>query len=157
MKSKNTPNIDEKDLKILRILQTDSRTPFLEIARKIGVSGATIHERVRALRESGVINGFSINLDYHHLGYDITAIVEVTLEHPVKTTDPLSVQLEKIPEVVEAHHMTGDTDMLLMIRARSIDELRDLLKEKLQHLPGVRRLSTSVVLDSPVMRQGPLF
>ncbi len=145
--------IDSKDHEILKILQRNGRMPFLEIARDIGVSGATVHERVRDLANRGVIEGFTANLDYKKLGYEVTAIIGVTLEHPSLDLKKLKDGLLGIPEIVEAHNLTGDTDMLLTMRTRSIDDLRELLTNKVQNLPGVRRLSTSIVLDSPVARR----
>lgn len=148
---------DDKDLQILRILQKNARTPFLEIARELSVSGATIHERVRNLEKSGILEGFSARINFKKLGYGITAIIEVTLEHPSHDLNKLKEGLLSIPEITEAHNLTGDTDLLLKIKARDIDELRDLLTEKLQNLPGVKRLSSSIILDSPVDRVGISF
>jgi Lrp/AsnC family transcriptional regulator for asnA, asnC and gidA len=145
--------IDSTDAAILRILQKNSRTPFLEIARSVGVSGATVHERVRNLEKVGIIQGFSANIDLKRLGYPVTALVSVTLEHPVRDLERLNAGLLAVPEIIEAHNLTGETDMLLKIKSRSIDDLRDLLTKKVQHLLGVKRLSTSIVLDSPVQRQ----
>jgi len=146
--------IDGKDLAILKILQGNARTPFLEIARKLKISGATVHERVRAMKKVGIIKGFSTDINYKKLGYQITAVVSVTLEHPSLDLDELKEGLSSIPEVTEAHNLTGDTDLLLTIKTKSIDDLRDLLTNKVQNLPGVKRLSTSIVLDSPVYRPG---
>lgn len=145
--------LDEKDLAILRILQGNARTPFLEIARELDVSGATIHERVRDMEKAGIIQGFSTDVNYRRLGYSITAVVSVTLEHPSINPDELKEGLSAIPEVIEAHNLTGDTDLLLTIKTRSIDDLRDLLTKRVQNLPGIKRLSTSIVLDSPVLRR----
>ena len=145
--------IDSKDFQILKILQRNARTPFLEIARKLGVSGATVHERVRSLERAGIIDGFTVSLNLKKLGYGVTAIVEVTLEHPSTDLKALKEGLLSIPEITEAHNLTGDTDLLLTIKTRSIDDLRNLLTEKVQNLAGVKRLSTSIVLDSPVNRQ----
>ena len=146
--------MDRTDARILHILQRNARTPFLEIARDLGISGATVHERVRNLEKAGIIEGFTARIDYKKLGYGITALVSVTLEHPIKDLASLTDGLLAVPEIIEAHNLTGDTDMLLKIKTRSIDELRDLLTKKVQNLPGVRRLSTSIVLDSPVQRPG---
>lgn len=144
--------IDGTDKEILRILQDNSKTPFLEIARRLGLSGATIHERVNALREAGIIKSFSVKLDEKRLRYPVTAIIGVTLEHPSLDTTSLKEALEDIKEITEAHNLTGDSDLLLKIKARDIEELRGLLQDRVQNLPGVMRLSTSVVLDSPLDR-----
>jgi Lrp/AsnC family transcriptional regulator, regulator for asnA, asnC and gidA len=144
--------IDGKDLQILEILKKNSRTPFLEIARSLGVSGATIHERVGRMRADEIIEGFTINLNKKKLGYNILALIGVTLEHPLDDTENLREELKSIPEVIEAHNMTGNTDLSLKIRTRDMDELRDLLVNKIQRITGVKRINTSIVLDSPVER-----
>jgi len=146
--------IDEKDMKILKILQNNARTPFLEIAREVGISGATVHDRVRSLTKQGVITGYTTNIDYTKLGYGVTAVVNVTLEHPSLDLKKLKEELLSIPEITEARNLTGDTDLLLTIKTKSIDDLKNLLTTKIQNLPGVRRLSSSIVLDSPVQRSG---
>jgi len=145
--------LDGKDMEILRILQRNARTPFLEIGRNIGLSGATVHERVGALVKKGLIEGFSAILNYKLMGYHVTAIVNVTLEHPSLDLQKMRDGLLSIPEITEAHNLTGDTDLLLTIKTKSIDDLRDLLTKKVQNLPGIKRLSTSIVLDSPVARR----
>jgi len=159
MSEKGTKNlrIDDKDFQILRILQKNARTPFLEIAREVGLSGATVHERVRNLTKQEIIQGYTTNINFKQLGYAVTAIVNVTLEHPSIDPEKLKEGLLSIPEITEAYNLTGDTDLLLTIKTKSIDNLKDLLTEKVQNLPGVKRLSTSIALDSPISRQSALL
>ncbi len=145
---------DEKDLNILRILQYNARMPLLEIARSVNLSSATVHERVRALEKRGVIEGYSTNIDYKKLGYGVTALISVVLEHPKLDLSKMEEGLSSIPEIVEAHNLTGDTDLLLIVKGRDIDHLKKILTEKVQNLEGVRRMSTSIVLDSPVPPRG---
>ncbi len=149
--------IDDINLGILRILQRNARTPFLEIARAVGVSGATIHDRVRNMRKAGIIEGFTTNINFKKLGYEVTAIVSIILDHPSLDLKKLKEDLLSIPEVTEAHNLTGDTDLLLKIRTKSIDDLRDLLTKRIQYLQGVKRISTSIILDSPVDRNAVLL
>jgi DNA-binding Lrp family transcriptional regulator len=77
------------------------------------------------------------------------------LEHPSLDLQKLKEGLASIPEITEAHNLTGDTDLLLIIKAKSIEELRSLLTEKVQNLEGIKRLSTSIVLDSPIPGRSP--
>jgi len=145
-------DIDERDLKIIEMLQKNARTPFLEIARELGVSGATVHERVGNLMNAGVITGFTTKLDTKKLGYEVVALIGVVLDHPTIDLKELNGALKSTPEVQEAHNVTGDTDVVLKVKARSIDDLRKLLVEKIQYIKGVRRINSSIVLDSPVER-----
>jgi len=144
--------IDEKDLAILGILQEDARTPFLEIARKTGLSNATIHERVTRMRENGVIRGFKTDIDEKKLGYGVLALIGLTLAHPVDNLEKFNRQIAKIPGVLQVYHVTGESDTILVARARSIDELKELLVENIQHLATITRINTMIVLDNPVNR-----
>ena len=133
-------------------MQENARTPFLEIARKLGVSGATIHERVGRLLDEGVIQGFTTVLKPKKLGFEVIALVRVTIDHPTTDMQEFNETLKSIPEVIEAHHVTGDTDIVLKVRTKNIDDLRGLLVDKIQYLKGVVRINSSIVLDSPVER-----
>ncbi|MBN2518769.1 MAG: Lrp/AsnC family transcriptional regulator, partial [Candidatus Altiarchaeota archaeon] len=154
MKPSKNLQIDEKDLDILKILQGNARTPFLEIARKLGVSGATVHERVNRLVEQGTIQGFTTVLNPKKLDFEILALVRVTLNHPSIEIQEFKEALKSIPEIMEAHNVTGDTDIVLKVRTRNIDDLRRLLVDRIQYLKGVVRINSSIVLDSPVERIG---
>jgi len=155
--AKHKSSCDGTDLEILRILQRNARTPFLEVAREVGLSGATIHERVRNMREGGIIEAFTTDINLKKLGYEVTALVDITLEHSSLDLKKLKEGLLSVPEITEAHNLTGDTDLLLKIRTKSIDDLRQLLTDKIQYLEGVKRMSTGIILDSPVDRKRVLL
>lgn len=144
--------IDKLDREILRRLQADSRRPFLEIARELGVAGGTIHARVNRLRAEGVIRGTRIDLDYEKLGYAVSAFIGVKL---VKARDCREVQsrLQAIPEVVEAHYTTGAYSLFVKVVVRSMAELHALLFDHLQAIEEIQSTETFVILDSTVDRE----
>ena len=103
----NTIIIDGIDKEIIRSLMTNARTPILEIAKKIGVSGAAIHQRLRKLENSELIEGSKIIINPKVLGHKTMAFIGIYLE---KAGDNASVvrELKKIPEVLECHYTTGN-------------------------------------------------
>lgn len=144
--------IDKLDREILRRLQADSRRPFLEIARELGVAGGTVHARVNRLKAEGVIRGTRIDLDYAKLGYTVSAFIGVKL---VKARDCREVQsrLQAIPEVVEVHYTTGAYSLFVKVVVRSMAELHALLFDHLQAIEEIQSTETFVVLDSTVDRE----
>ena len=143
--------IDNLDRSILRALVEDGRRPFLEIARDLGVSGGTIHQRVSRLRELGVLKGFKAVLDYGGLGFGVSAFVGITLANA-----GLSVQtrerLKAIPEIVEVHYTTGTYSLLAKILTRGIPDLYALLSERLQSITEIRSTETFVILQTSLER-----
>jgi Lrp/AsnC family transcriptional regulator for asnA, asnC and gidA len=140
--------IDEIDSRILELLKQNARMPYLKIAQKLGISNATVHERISKMRNNGIITAFTIELDAKKLGYGITAIVGITLEHPTKNFDQFNKELRKIKEIEHVYHVTGDIDTILLIKVENVDKLKKLLVEKIQCLSNISRINTRIVLDS---------
>ena len=106
--------IDGIDKEILRNLMEDARRPILEIARKVGISGAAIHQRLRKIEASGLIIGSKFIIDPKVLGYKTMAFVGVFLDKAV--SNPKAVkQLKEIPEVIECHYTTGNWSIFIKI------------------------------------------
>jgi Lrp/AsnC family transcriptional regulator for asnA, asnC and gidA len=143
--------IDNIDRKILRELREDSRVSFQEIARKLGVSGGTIHLRVNKLRKSGVIKGSRLLLDPGLLGFDICVFIGLNLH---KAGDHIRVveKLKKMPEVVEAHFTTGTYSLFIKVYVTSTEGLHKFLVEKLQSIKEIQSTETLVSLDMPIDR-----
>ena len=110
---------DNLDLKILHSLTANARTPYLEIAREYGVSGAAVHQRVQRLMQNHVIIGSECRIDPSTVGYDTCAYVGIFLRDPSQFNDVVDA-LEKIPEVVECHFTTGQYDIFIKIRLKYI-------------------------------------
>ena len=127
--------IDEINLKIINILNKDSSLPFVEIAKQIGISDATVHIRVRRLIAAGIIKKFTIALDNNKLGYDHLAFMGINIEPG--TADEVTNSLSSIEEVLEIHEMHGRFDLLLKIRAKDLEEMRDIVVNKIRKLPRI--------------------
>ena len=109
-----TVEIDGIDKEILRDLMEDARKPILQIANKIGISGAAIHQRLRKLEQSGVISGSKFAVNNKVLGYSTMAFVGVYLDKAARNLEAVK-DLRKIPEVLECHYTTGNWSVLIKI------------------------------------------
>jgi len=144
--------IDGIDKKILRALMTDARTPILEIARQVGISGAAIHQRLRKLEKSGLISGSKFIINPKILGYTTMAFVGIFLDKAMNNPDAVR-QLKKIPEVLECHYTTGNWSILVKILCKDNEHLMHVLNKDIQTIPGVSRTETFISLDQQIDRQ----
>ena len=103
--------MDELDLNILGALRRDARKPFLELARELGVSDATIHVRVKRMMEEGIIKGFDTIVDDGKLGYGVTAFIEIDVK-PGTVAEAVA-KLSRIDGILEIHEVHGHYDILL--------------------------------------------
>ena len=143
--------LDELDYQILDILLKDSRTPYLEIARKCHVSGGTIHVRMSKMQEMGLIKGTRLILDMSKLGYDVCCFIGIFLNKASSYPDVLE-QLKEIKEIVELHYTTGAYSIFIKVMCKSISNLQDLLMNRLQVISGVQSTDTFITLSQPIDR-----
>lgn len=141
--------IDRLDKEILSLLMNDARQPFIEIARKLIVSGGTIHQRVDKLKEAGIIEGSQLKINLKKLGYDVTVFLGVHLKSSKLMPEVIS-KLNQFPEVVEAHYTTGQYGLLLKIHTQSISDFHDFLAHKLQSLDAVQSTESFISLNQPI-------
>lgn len=144
--------IDGIDKIIIKRLIEDARTPILSIAREVGISGAAIHQRLRKLEESELIESFKMKLNPKALGYTTTAFVGVFLSSSDLYT-PTIKRFKEIPEIVESHYTTGNYCIFIKIMCKNNENLMDLLNKKIQHIEGVARTETFISLDQQINRQ----
>ncbi|MDW0281830.1 MAG: Lrp/AsnC family transcriptional regulator, partial [Nitrososphaeraceae archaeon] len=139
-------SIDAVDLKIIDILGKDSSTTFVDIAKQIGVSDATIHIRVRRLREAGIIGNFTISVDNNRLGYDHLAFMGINVEPGF--AEDVTNDLSSLHEILEIHEMHNRFDLLLKIRAKDLNELRDIVVNKVRTLPHILETDLMTILKT---------
>jgi len=106
--------IDGIDKQILIELTTNSRTPILEISRKIGISGAAIHQRIKKLNDSGLIAGHQLKINPKVLGYSTLAFIGVYFDKAERNSDAIK-KMKTIPEILECHYTTGNWSVLIKI------------------------------------------
>lgn len=144
--------IDGIDKEILRFLMDDARKPILEIARHIGISGAAIHQRLRKLENSGLIEGSKFIINPKVLGFTTMAYIGIFLDKAM--SNPSAVKaLEKIPEVLECHYTTGNWSILIKVLCKDNEHLMQVLNKKIQQIEGVSRTETFISLNQQLNRQ----
>lgn len=139
--------IDQSDRRLLALVQEDCRRSYADLAERSGLSTSTVHDRLKRLQTRGVIKGQIALLAPSALGLDICAFVQITIAHPSKVGTFLE-RIVTLPEVQECHHVTGDYDYLLKIRARNAAALEEVIVEKIKTIEGVVRSYTSIALSS---------
>ncbi|GAB3525824.1 Lrp/AsnC ligand binding domain-containing protein [Pontibacter brevis] len=144
--------IDNLDKQILRLLMQDVTRAYTDIAKELGVSGGTIHVRMKKLNEMGVVKGAQLLVNPSAVGFDICAFIGVFLEKGSEYKDAVE-QLKAIPEVVELHYTTGTYSMFAKLICRDTKHLREVLNEKLQAVEGVQRTETLISLEESISRQ----
>ncbi|MCD6380928.1 MAG: Lrp/AsnC family transcriptional regulator [Candidatus Asgardarchaeia archaeon] len=137
--------LDEKDLAILRELMRDARQTTKSISRKLGIPRSTIYERIKRMVKNGVIKGFTAIPDFGKLGLPITAFVLVSfLPNPEISQTELAKRISMLDGVYEVHIVSGEWDLLLKVRGRSMEEIGELVIEKLRKMRGVGRTVTCI-------------
>ena len=143
--------ISTNDARILDVLQKDGRRPYADLGADVGMSGPSAHERVKKLEARGVITGYAALVDPRSLGYDILAFSWVT-QAPGTTSTDLSAAFAAIPEIEECHHITGEADYLIKVRARDTRDLERVLR-LVQSTKDVFQTETDVVFSSGFERR----
>jgi Lrp/AsnC family leucine-responsive transcriptional regulator len=141
--------VDAIDKKILETLQVRGRTPNVELARNNNLSPSSMLDRVRRLEERGVITGYRANLDPKALGYQVQAMVLITLSHhQMGNIDTFEASIRAIPEVSACFHLTGQYDYLVQLVVRDIDHLGEVIKRTIGGIAGVEKQETFLVLST---------
>lgn len=143
--------IDSLDKQILGKLLTDARTPYLEIARSLIVSGGTIHQRIEKMKEHGIIEGSTLKMNLQKLGYDVVVFLGVHL-NSTKDIDIVIKKLKKFKEVSEAYYTTGNYALLIKVNTKTINDFHSFLSKKLQTLEQVRSTESFISLDQPIKK-----
>ena len=146
-----TTTLDDIDIKILSILMKDAKTPYTDIAKQLFVSSGTVHVRMKKMEEMGIIKSFNLQLNYHKLGYDITAFLGIYLNKSSQY-DVVANALEAIPEVVDVHYTTGNYSMFIKIICKDTDHLRQILMDKIQKIEDITRTETFISLQESISR-----
>ena len=149
--------LDKFDFAILRALQKDSRMSLAEISALVSLSASPCWARVKRMQDAGVIEGYTVRLNAEKIGLRDTVIVQVTLDsHSDEALERFGMELEQIPEVLEAFLVSGDYDYYLRIAVADTRDYERLLREKLYKIPGIRHSKSSFVLRQLKRGQLPL-
>ncbi|MBU2670450.1 Lrp/AsnC family transcriptional regulator [Actinoplanes bogorensis] len=136
--------LDSTDWRLLTELQKDGRSSYAELARAVSMSPSAVTERVRRLEEAGVIAGYRATVDPERVGLHVMAFVR--MRYPHGNYKPFHDLLGSTPEIVEAHHVTGEDCFVLKVLARSMRHLEEVTGR----ISGLGAVTTSVVYSSPL-------
>ena len=138
---------DRTDVRLLKALVTEPRLTVSELAERAGVARNTAQARLDRLHASGVLGGNERGVELRPLGFSVSAVVSVQIEH--QSLEGVVTALERNPNVLQVEETVGAADLLVRVAARDTDDLQSVLHSLLD-VPGVERTTTSVVLTSRV-------
>ena len=140
-------SLDATDWRLLKALQQNGRASFTELARTVAMSPSAVTERVRRLEEAGVIAGYSAVVDIERVGLPILAFIR--LRYPTSNYKPFHDLIGVTPEIIEAHHVTGEDCFVLKVAARSMRHLESVAGR----VAGLGSVTTTIVYSSPLPRR----
>ena len=141
--------IDTIDLKILNVLSKNAKMPYTEVAKKVFVSGGTVHVRMRKLEKMGVVRGTKLDIDYDKLGYNISSYMGIYLEKSFLYKETVK-SLKKIPEIVEIHAITGQYTIFIKIICKDTSHFRNFL-DTVHKVKGITRTETFMSFEETIL------
>ena len=138
-------NLDETDVKVLKVLTEDARLSSRQIAKQCGISIGTALSRIKKMEEEGVIKGYTALLDQEKLGYELTVVTEITVSKGRLLE--MENEIARIPNVCCVYDLTGLSDAAIIAKFKNREELSKFTK-RLLSLPSVERTNTHVVLTT---------
>jgi len=147
--------LDVVDRQMIDILRRDGRRTAPQLATDIGIGRATAYNRLDRLIDDQIITGFSARVDHHATGQMVAALVLINVEQG-RWRD-LHTQLTELPGVDWVGVTAGQYDYAMIMRAESLDHLRDVALQELQQTDGVRAAQTIVLLDEVDKRDQPIW
>ena len=144
------PNaLDNFDFKLLAALQTDGRLTNAELGDKVGLSASQCSRRRLRLEASGIIAGYQARLDASQLGFGLTALVQVSLAaHSKENAAQFRAFLKGQDEIQEAYSLTGESDYLLKIIVRGLQDLSRIINDTILPNPIISHIKSSIILDT---------
>jgi len=135
--------IDQTDCKIIELLQKDGRMPNTMIAKKLGISEATVRSRLNRLTKEEYIQIVAVSNPLK-LGFEVVGMLKIDVD--IKKIDAVSSELSKIDQIWYIVHATGSAYIYAEFNAKSIDDLNDVIANKINKIDGLLKTETSLVL-----------
>ncbi|VVC00831.1 HTH-type transcriptional regulator LrpA [uncultured archaeon] len=144
------PKIDQKDREIIGELISNSRQTVGQLARKIGMPPTTIHNRIKKLEHARIIKNYTANINYKKLGRPVMAFIGITVTYNIEGKKirqmEVAEKVKSLEGVREVTILTGGMDILAKVLAKDIDDLNEIVTEKLRDIDGVDKTQTMIVL-----------
>lgn len=144
--------MDKKDLRILQIIQKNCQLSTKEISKKIGSPITTVFSKIKRMENLGIIKEYRAILDPKKLGYSTTAFILASVSYAANgeklSQREIAKEISKFPEVQEVHIITGDWDLMIKVKAESVDKMGKFVIDKLRLVKGIERTLTCVVFET---------
>ena len=146
---KSERKLDRIDLNILHILQQEGRISYVELADKVGLSTTPCMERVKRLEQEHIIEGYQAIVNPTAIGLNLLVFVEISLHYQSPSAfDDFKKAVSALPNVMECHLISGQSDYLLKTRISEMSEYRQLLGDLLINLPGIKESKSYIVMEA---------
>ncbi len=142
------PKIDELDIKILNELVRDASISVPKLSKKINVNTSVVYSRIKRLIKLGLIKKYTLIVNEEMLGYNVKAITGINMDS--KMRDSIITGLMNIPEVRDIIEVTGRFDILVSLTARTLDDIHNIVSEKIGRLDGVQRTETFIEMKRTI-------
>jgi DNA-binding Lrp family transcriptional regulator len=144
--------MDYKDERIIDILKENSKLSTQQISKKVSIPITTVHHRIKKLEKERVIKRYTIELDNKKIGKMISAYILIRVDYKLlretkMTQQELSIKLKSHPNIEESVTVTGETDIIIKVRARNMNELDSIIEKYIRNMNGVDRTQTVVILS----------
>ncbi|WP_393971930.1 Lrp/AsnC family transcriptional regulator [Oxyplasma meridianum] len=141
--------MDQKDHLIMEYLKEDGRAKISDISRELNIPRITVYERIQAMIKSGLIKKFTIVPDYSELGIPVIAYIFILFDSSKGLSQrELAKRISKIPEVEEVHIVAGVWDILIKVRARSMEDIGNFVLDKLRSIDGIDKTETVTIFST---------
>jgi DNA-binding Lrp family transcriptional regulator len=138
-------NLDKKDLNLIALLRSNARMPVVNLAKHLGVSRATVQNRINKLEHDGIILGYTVKLSPDSESHPVRLLMNISVE--AKNEPAVIKRLRGYPEVIAIHHTTGHWDVIADIRAQTLPSLNSIMGE-IRLIEGILQTETNLLLDS---------
>jgi DNA-binding Lrp family transcriptional regulator len=146
--------LDDLEIEILKILERDTRISYRKIANKLSISVGTTHNRIKKLKNKGILKGYSLLYDTKKLGFNLQFLLMISING--RHIQEVLEQISQFPAVTEIHQMTGEYTAVVFCRFKQIEEVQQLL-HSINEIGYINKLTSNMILNTFLDRSHRLF
>ncbi len=155
---KNNFHLDTLDKRIIEQLMKNARMTYVEVAKNCKVTHSAVHQRIKKMKEAGIISGSQLVFDHKSMGFLTCAFIGIQVNlTSTRTHNEVFEKIRHIPEIVECHHISGKYSLLAKIITRNNEHLKQVIVEKIQAIPEISFTETFISLEEGFSRQVPII
>ncbi len=140
--------VDETDLKILKLLQSDAKLTAKNLGDRIALSQTPVYERIKKLERNGVIKKYVAILEPEKLNKSLVVFMNITiLEHKVGSREDVINHLSQLDEITELFHTSGQFDFMAKVRVSKVSDYRDFLVDRMANIENIKNIESHIVLE----------